>query len=253
MSPGADLFVVCKRCGSEVSPYITECPYCGTRLRKRAPKIERDGVVASGRHRLAGRAPRLGRLRRGEIPGIRAESFPYATLILVLGACGVWVAWHGGFVSPAQLIVIGPLHGDAWRLVTSQFSYVSGYYEFATLAVVGIFGWLLERRVGPLVVAAVFLAGGVTGALAEVAIYSSPLAGGANGGALALLGAWSVPDLLALRHHRLYEGDLVGAGVCAAAILAMSAARPEASLVEAVVGGMIGLVLGAGIAQVTPP
>ena len=26
MSSGADLFVVCKQCGSEVSPYITECP-----------------------------------------------------------------------------------------------------------------------------------------------------------------------------------------------------------------------------------
>ena len=30
-------------CGSEVSPYVTECPYCGTRLRKRAPKLEREG------------------------------------------------------------------------------------------------------------------------------------------------------------------------------------------------------------------
>ena len=36
-----DLFVVCKNCQAEVSPYITECPYCGTRLRKRAPKIDR--------------------------------------------------------------------------------------------------------------------------------------------------------------------------------------------------------------------
>ena len=46
MASGPDLFVVCKKCGSEVSPYITECPYCGTRLRKRAPKIERDGTVS---------------------------------------------------------------------------------------------------------------------------------------------------------------------------------------------------------------
>ena len=44
MASGPDLFVVCKKCGSEVSPYITECPYCGTRLRKRAPKLERGGV-----------------------------------------------------------------------------------------------------------------------------------------------------------------------------------------------------------------
>ena len=36
-----DLFVVCKNCGSEVSPYVTECPYCGQRVRKRAPKLDR--------------------------------------------------------------------------------------------------------------------------------------------------------------------------------------------------------------------
>ena len=44
MSSGADLFVVCKQCGSEVSPYITECPYCGSRLRRRAPKLPRAGA-----------------------------------------------------------------------------------------------------------------------------------------------------------------------------------------------------------------
>jgi hypothetical protein len=24
-----ELSVICKNCGSEVSPYVTECPYCG--------------------------------------------------------------------------------------------------------------------------------------------------------------------------------------------------------------------------------
>ncbi len=41
--PAPELSVVCKSCGSEVSPYVTECPYCGHRLRKRAPKLEREG------------------------------------------------------------------------------------------------------------------------------------------------------------------------------------------------------------------
>jgi len=41
-----DLNVVCKNCGSEVSPYITECPYCGQRLRKRAPKLRPEGESA---------------------------------------------------------------------------------------------------------------------------------------------------------------------------------------------------------------
>ena len=40
VSPGPpDLFVVCKNCQAEVSPYITECPYCGNRSVKLVPAI----------------------------------------------------------------------------------------------------------------------------------------------------------------------------------------------------------------------
>ena len=67
MSSGADLFVVCKQCGSEVSPYITECPYCGSRLRKRAPKLEKARKQEERRRRRAD-APRLGRLRSRRDP-----------------------------------------------------------------------------------------------------------------------------------------------------------------------------------------
>src|SRR5438445_11493805 len=79
---GPDLFVVCKSCGSEVSPYITECPYCGNRLRKRAPKIDRDGRVTEKRRRRPP-TPSLPRLRSGEIPGIRPDSQPFATIAIV--------------------------------------------------------------------------------------------------------------------------------------------------------------------------
>src|ERR1700737_5300428 len=84
MSTGnPDLFVICKSCGSEVSPYITECPYCGNRLRKRAPKLDRDGRVAEKRRRRPP-MPSLSRLRTNEIPGIRPDTRPYATLALLL-------------------------------------------------------------------------------------------------------------------------------------------------------------------------
>ena len=74
-----------RSCGSEVSPYITECPYCGTRLRKRAPKLERGGVPQGAEGaRAAGRT--LRRLQPGEIPGIRADRRPYATIALVLAS-----------------------------------------------------------------------------------------------------------------------------------------------------------------------
>ncbi len=83
MSSGPELFVVCKKCNSEVSPYITECPYCGTRLRKRAPKLDKGGAPRSGRRR---ERPKLSRLRPGEIPGVRADRRPYATILLVLAS-----------------------------------------------------------------------------------------------------------------------------------------------------------------------
>ena len=76
MSSSADLFVVCRTCGSEVSTYVTECPYCGNRMRKRAPKLARPGEPERRRRaprmRHRGR-PRLGRLRPGEMPGIRYD------------------------------------------------------------------------------------------------------------------------------------------------------------------------------------
>ena len=77
-----DLFVVCKNCGSEVSPYVTECPYCGQRVRKRAPKLDRSGGEPQPKRRAAG--PTLPRLRAEEIAGIAPDTRPYATLGLLL-------------------------------------------------------------------------------------------------------------------------------------------------------------------------
>src|ERR1700759_1193259 len=95
MSPGGpDLFVVCKNCQSEVSPYITECPYCGTRLRKRAPKIERSGGTAAPKPPRRVPRPTLAPLRATETPGIRGNAMgrPLATtLILALSLVGFLV------------------------------------------------------------------------------------------------------------------------------------------------------------------
>src|SRR4051794_10243864 len=94
MASGPDLFVVCKKCGSEVSPYITECPYCGTRLRKRAPKLERGGIRREGKSQRRRRT--LSRLKPGEMPGIRAERRPYATFALVLASIALTAAMRAG-------------------------------------------------------------------------------------------------------------------------------------------------------------
>ena len=137
MASGPDLFVVCKSCGSEVSPYITECPYCGTRLRKRAPKLERGGKPKAPRRPR----PRLAPLRRGEIPGIRPDRRPYATIALVVVLRDRLPALaRGREPRSATWSLLGPLDGDWWRPITTQFVYDSTGYEVAALAAVALFG-----------------------------------------------------------------------------------------------------------------
>ncbi|HZL49138.1 MAG TPA: rhomboid family intramembrane serine protease [Solirubrobacteraceae bacterium] len=244
MSSGPDLFVVCKECGSEVSPYITECPYCGHRLRKRAPDLPRE---KDGGSRRSLRRPRLPRL------GLPAGSPPYVTIALVAISCVVWVVLRGGYLGAEKLIIIGPLRGDWWKLFTTQFAYLNGLYAFVTLLAVAIFGWLLERRRGPVVALVVFLGAGATGALVASALYAEPIVSGGNAAALGLLAAWAAPDLEAARAGYYYEGDLLGVAAIAALLLALPFARPEASWLAGVTGALLGLVVGFGMYRLDPP
>lgn len=259
MSSGADLFVVCKQCGSEVSPYVTECPYCGTRLRRRAPKLPRVGAATSapGRHgrlgALFGRVSKRGGARRRrharapQVAGRWAQERPYATMLLVAVGCVAWIAAHAEPSIYEHMAVIGPLGGDWWKLFASAFVYTYGVVAFVVLLAVAIFGWLLERRHGPAVVAALFLGASVAGALVALAVYPLPVLEGGNAGALALLVAWAVPDLEAARAAEHYEGDLLGTAAIAALLLAIPFVRPEVSWLAGVTGGVLGLVVGLGV------
>ena len=113
MANSPDLFVVCKNCRAEVSPYITECPYCGHRLRKRAPKLDKGAVPRAPKRRRP-QAPSLGRLRPGEIPGIRADGRPLATLLIVLVSVFVTLAFLISDSAARNLVFV---EGDRGRLV----------------------------------------------------------------------------------------------------------------------------------------
>lgn len=263
MARGADLFVVCKNCGSEVSPYVTECPYCGQRVRKRAPKIERGGSAREDKPRRrswrTARVPSLGRLRPGELPGIRGEGRPVATIALVLGSFLAYLAAVAGAFDPIDAIVAGKLDGEWWRVLTAPFVSLSGggsffaggAYQFAAMVAVGIYGTLLERRHGPIAVLVIALLAGAGGMLAAAAIDGSfPIAAGANGLALGLLCAWVVPVLLAWRAGREWEGDLLGTAVIAAVLLLMPLAVDFANAVAGVTGAVVGLVIGFPLSRV---
>jgi len=275
MSSGADLFVVCKQCGSEVSPYVTECPYCGRRLRRRAPKLPRENALSRSPRGLSrnllrrrARITRPSLLRLGRARSLQASwssSPPYVTIALVGVSCATWVACHAKPDLYAKMAIIGPLRGDWWKLFSSQFAYGNGVYAFVTLVAVAIFGWLVERRHGPAVVLALFLGGGAAGALVACAVYPVPVVSGGNGAALALLAAWAAPDLRAARAGFYYDGDLLGAGAIAAVLLVapfvlpkaavlvdlsrgvVVLARPQASWLAGVTGGTIGLIVGFGL------
>jgi membrane associated rhomboid family serine protease len=245
-----DLFVVCKNCGSEVSPYVTECPYCGQRVRKRAPKLDRGSAEVAPRRR---RRPRLPRLRPDEIEGIAPDTRPYTTMALVfLSLVGtVLVASQKLTLTDLGGILV-PVDEDPWRYVVSPFLHDSLGYQFVTLAAVGVFGTLLERRVGPIPVLLIFLGAGAAGCALAVAIGVPPLLEnpplyrviGANGAALGMVTAWFVEDRLAARRGEERGNDLLGVYVFATVLVLLSVAVQEANIMAAVGGAAAGAVLG---------
>jgi membrane associated rhomboid family serine protease len=249
---GPDLFVVCKSCGAEVSSYITECPYCGNRLRKRAPKLDREGKVATPKPRRRSTPPLLTRLRQDEIPGIRPDRRAYGTAALVIAGLIGTLLWRTGLGGANDIEVFGKPGAQWWRVFTAAFVYDNSGYAILTLGAIGLFGYLLERRHGPLVVIALFLLGGVGGVAATAAIYPFPFALGADGAALAMLTAWAIPDLLALRARADYEADLLGVAVIAVVLALMPLAVYGASWPAVGVGVIAGLLVGLPLSRLGP-
>jgi membrane associated rhomboid family serine protease len=255
VAESVDLNVVCKNCGSEVSPYITECPYCGQRLRKRAPKLSRldDGggavelapVEKKKRfRRRRARAAQAPRAERGERPlAWLSAQRPYVSIALVLASGAVYLAIQAGANDTGALA--GPLNGDWWRLVTSQFNYDNVGYLFVVGVAVAIFGTSLERRYTGLVTAAIFLACGGLGMYLATAMEDFPIAIGGNGSALGLIGAWFVRDLRDRRGGYDTESDLLGVAAIAAVLVAMPLLESTADGWVALGGGVLGCLIGA--------
>ena len=143
-----ELSVICKNCGSEVSPYVTECPYCGARLRKRAPKLERRGDALEAK--LSRRARRL-RFRRRRSAGEARPWRPYATLAAILGSAALLLVQKatGDSLSTFGGLIV-PYEGDWWRFLTAPFAYVDVGYLFVVAVGLAIFSIGLERRLGSL-------------------------------------------------------------------------------------------------------
>jgi membrane associated rhomboid family serine protease len=249
-----ELSVICKNCGSEVSPYVTECPYCGTRLRKRAPKLERrDGALEAQRPRRRRPWPR----RRPRSAATRPFR-PYTTLAIILGsalllliqkASGDPLSTFGGLLIP--------LEDQWWRLFTAPFAYVDVGYLFVVAIGLAIFATAVERRLGSVPTALLLVACGALGMLAASGVANAQddfaVISGGNGMALGAIAAW-----FAIRRAEAHgaidqEYDTIGVVVAAAVLIALPLFAPTADLVAGLAGGVVGGLAGLIATAVHPP
>jgi membrane associated rhomboid family serine protease len=246
MSGGAqELSVVCKSCGSEVSPYVTECPYCGTRLRKRAPKLERRGDEIAAKRRRRER-------RRLRLPGVgvRADR-PYATIAAVVGSAVMLLVQRAMDEPLIDLgAIIGPVGSEWWRYVASPFVYSDVGYLFVVAVAVAIFGSAVERRLGTVATLLLVIACGALGMLAADGVETA-LAGddilvaiGGNGIALGLLSTWAVIRFAEVRGRVDEEADIIGAAVCAVVLLLLPIVEDSANVFAGLGGALVGALCG---------
>ena len=250
MSPAPELSVVCRSCGSEVSPYVTECPYCGHRLRKRAPRLEREGDEIRVHESRREKRRRLRRERADRRRSISLDSRPLATAgTLVIGAILI-ILGRAVPLSLADLgAVVGPVGSELWRYVTAPFV----YNDLGSFLVVGmaiwIFGGALERRLGSFATATLILATGTLGTLAAAAVTSAGLTdflvvAGGNGIALGLLGAWFMLQRGEAKRNFSEPLEAIGLTVVAVVLLLLPLVEVGADPVAGVVGGLVGLAMG---------
>jgi membrane associated rhomboid family serine protease len=250
-----ELSVVCKSCGSEVSPYVTECPYCGTRLRKRAPKLERRGEALEPQETRRDRRRRRSAERRERKERLRGLSLtaerPYVTLAAILIPAVVIIVDRASNLSLFDLgLVVGPAAVNPWwHYLAAPFVYDNIGYLFAIGVAIALFVPGLERRLGAVPTALLLLACGALGALAAPGLDDAlgdgfTLASGGNGIALGALGAWFMIRRADARDDPTEELDLIALVVAAAVLLLLPAVDDYANWWAGVVGGLVGLAAG---------
>lgn len=249
-----ELNVVCKSCGAEVSPYVTECPYCGARVRKRAPDLERggDGGLEPRQSRRQKRrearnrqkAARQHRPARMGSTGTR----PWATILLIVipaVAMIVRIAMGNLLADFGGLVV--PFDSEWWRVITAPFAYLSVGYLFAVGLAIALFGSRLERRLGSIPVFVLLLACGALGVLAASAVAEqrevvTVIAGG-NGIALGAIGAWFGANRPSMKSQG-ERTEMAGILIAALVILLLPVVVPTADFWSGLAGGLVGAVAG---------
>jgi membrane associated rhomboid family serine protease len=241
-----ELSVICKNCGSEVSPYVTECPYCGARLRKRAPKLERrgDALEAQEPRRRRRRVPRPGRTTFAV-----STDRPYATISIVLASAVLLLVQKAtgyGLVSFGGVVV--PFEDEWWRYLAAPFAYLDVGYLFVVGIALAIFGTGIERRLGTVPTLVLLVACGSLGVLAAAGVADArneiAVIAGGNGLALGAVAAWFVIRRSETSGAIGEDYDRVGVAVSAVALLLLPLFVETANFWAGLAGGAVGALCG---------
>jgi membrane associated rhomboid family serine protease len=247
-----ELSVVCKSCGSEVSPYVTECPYCGTRLRRRAPKLERQGDELRARESRRDRRRRLAAERsdrESSFTAFTAER-PYVTIAAILGPTILLIVQRAADLTAYRTgAIIGPVDSEWWRYFASPFVFDDIGYLFTICLALAIFLPRLEERLGMVPTLLLVVACGALGMLAVDGVESAvgdsiPIAAGGNGIALGVVGTWFGMRFSDVRDDPTDTYDPLAIAVAAGVLMALPLIEDFASVWAGVAGGLVGL--GAG-------
>lgn len=263
-----ELSVVCKSCGSEVSPYVTECPYCGNRIRKRAPRLEREGdeiKVRESRRERRRREKRERRISREPAAWQRRDlslgglsDRPVATILLISLPALLLVVQRAVPLTPFDVgAVVGPVGGDLWRYLAAPFVYDDIGALLVIAIAIGIFGSAVERRIGSVATFFLAIACGTLGvttaaAAAELELLDVLIVAGGNGVALGLLGAWLMLWRSEAQARFSEPLDVIGVATVAAVLLLLPAVEITADPIAGLAGGASGLLLGALAARRAP-
>ena len=253
-----ELSVVCRSCGSEVSPYVTECPYCGARLRKRAPKLQREGDEIKVRETLRARRRRRAAERRAE----RAErglglamGRPSATWTAILAPAVLLVLIRADVFTEIEAgAIVGPVDSEWWRYLAAPFVYDDMGYLFACGLAIAIFGSGVESRVGTIPTALLLIACGALGMLAAEGLDTAlsdgfPFAAGGNGIAVGALAAWTVMRDAERRADPTEEYDRIAVAVAAIVLLLLPVVEDFADVWAGLAGGALGGMCGLAAAM----
>ena len=170
-------------------------------------------------------------------------------MVLVALSFGLWLSL--AFYVRSDFAIVA-FDGDPWRFLTASLLNEGTAAQFAAVVGVGVFGWLIERRHGPIAVVLLFLLCGPGGLAAAAAVDPNSIVFGTHGAGLGLLCAWLVPVLVARSRGGDDDADLLGVLVIAAVLLLVPLLS-QGSALAGLFGGAFGAIAGLGLAAARRP